>query len=42
MEGAKEFLREDCQVQVLVIPDETERKWAEYFMLSVLRPVYSD
>ena len=37
-EAAKAFLRERCAVQILVIEDEAERKWAEHFMLAVLRP----
>ncbi len=40
--AAKEFLRESCAVQFLVIEDEEERKWAEHFMLAVLRPDESD
>ncbi len=41
-DAAKEFLRERCAVQVLVIEDEEERKWAEHFILAVLRPDESD
>ncbi len=42
VEAAKEFIRNQCRVQVLVIKDEEARKWTEHFILSVLRPAYSD
>ena len=41
-QAAKDFLRERCGVQVLMIADEEERKWAEHFMLAILRPEESD
>lgn len=42
LDSAKEFMRNRCSVQYLVIHDDDERKWAEYFMLSILRPELSD
>lgn len=42
LDAAKEFVRKRCSVQILVIENDDERKWAEYFMLSILRPEFSD
>lgn len=42
LDMAKDFLRRNCKVQVSVIEHEEERKWAEYFMLSILRPKFCD
>jgi hypothetical protein len=42
LKAAKQYLKDHCLVQVLAIEDDEDRKWAEYFMLSVLRPIYSD
>lgn len=42
LEEAKGWVRENCTVQFLVIVDEQLRRWAEHFMLSILRPKYSD
>ena len=42
LDGAKEFLRERCRVQFLVIKDDQQRKWAEHFALSILQPDFSD
>lgn len=39
---AKRWVQRHCRVRVLVVPDEEERRWGEHFMLSVLRPKYSD
>ena len=39
---AKDFIRTNCNVQFLIIKDGDDRKWAEYYMLSVLRPEFSD
>jgi len=41
-DAAKEYLRERCRVQYLVIENEEERKCAEHFMLAILKPKYSD
>jgi len=41
-EAAKKFLRRNCKIQFFVIENEAERKWAEHFMLSILRPEESD
>jgi hypothetical protein len=42
LKGAKVFLQQRCRIQVHVIDDEAERRWAEYFMLSILRPDHCD
>lgn len=42
LDAAKEFLRERCRVQILVIKDDQQRKWTEHFALSVLQPDFSD
>ena len=39
---AKQWIREHCVVQVLEVRSENTMVWAEHFMLSVLRPKYSD
>ena len=41
LKEAKEYIRQNMQVQVLVITDDEQRKRAEYFMLAVLNPKYS-
>lgn len=41
-EEAKNYLREKCKVQFIVIEDENERKWAEHFIISILQPQLSD
>ncbi|MFV2044271.1 MAG: hypothetical protein ACC700_13700 [Anaerolineales bacterium] len=40
--SAKEFIRSNCLVQVFEIEQEDDRKWTEHFILSVLRPRFSD
>ena|ERR1700722_19272652 len=35
---AKIWIRQNCLVQVVVVEDDRLRAWAEYFMLSILRP----
>ena len=42
IEEANRWIRENCRVQFLVIEDDQRRQWAEYFMLSLLRPNYCD
>ena len=42
LEEAKQWIREYCVVQLLAVKSETALIWAEHFMLSVLRPRYSD
>lgn len=37
---AKTWIRTNCLVQFVIIEDEQVRQWAEYFMLSLLRPQY--
>lgn len=39
---AKQYLKEKCKVQFILIEDENERKWAEHFIISVLQPEFSD
>ena len=42
LEEAKRWMREHCVVQLLPVKSESAIIWAEHFMLSVLRPRYSD
>ncbi len=42
LEEAKSWIRSNCVVQILVMKNDEERKWAEHFMLSVLHPSFSD
>jgi hypothetical protein len=42
MEATKPWIQKNAAVRLLVIEDDGLRKWAEYFMLSVLRPEYCD
>ncbi len=42
LEEAKLWLQGHCTVQFVVIEDAKARCWAEHFMLSILRPKYSD
>ena len=42
MQHTKQFIRSYCLVQIVEIEKEDERKWAEHFMLSVLRPTFTD
>lgn len=42
MEDAKIWIRNNCAVRVLVVRDSEERRWGEHFMLSVLRPRFSN
>ncbi len=39
---AKKYLEEKCKVQFIIMEDENERKWAEYFILSILQPQFTD
>ncbi len=39
---AREYLEANCRVQFIVIEDENERKWAEYLILSILQPEFTD
>ncbi len=39
---AKTWMRDNCVVQYAVIQNDEARRWAEYFVLSVLRPMYCD
>jgi hypothetical protein len=41
-ESAKNWIKEHCQVQWIVVRDYTLRKWAEHHILSVLRPQFCD
>ena len=42
LEGAKRLIKEHYWVQWAVIDDYEERKWAEYYVLAVLQPEFSD
>jgi len=42
LDHAKAWIREHCCVQFVVIENDDERQWAEYFILAILRPKYSD
>ncbi len=43
MEDAKRWIRDHCEVQFLEIDKiEIEMKWAEHFLLAVLRPKFSN
>lgn len=42
LEAAKQFLKDNCRVQLVVIDDAVERKWIEHFILSILRPIHCD
>ena len=39
---AKIWIRQNCLVQVVVVGEDRLRAWAEYFMLSILRPKHCD
>lgn len=42
MLDTKPWIQRNAAVRFLVIEDNELRKWAEYFMLSILRPEYCD
>jgi len=42
LEDAKDFIRSNCLVQVAEIEQKDDRKWTEHFILSVLRPRFTD
>jgi hypothetical protein len=42
MVAAKSWIQRNAAVRFFVIEDDELRKWAEPFMLSVLRPEYCD
>jgi hypothetical protein len=35
---AKAYLSNSCKVQFIIVEDESERKWLEHFIISVLQP----
>jgi hypothetical protein len=37
---AQSWMRENCQVQWLVLEDAESRCWAEHYVLAVLRPIW--
>jgi hypothetical protein len=39
---AKMWMKRNAAVRFLVIEDNATRMWAEYFMLSILKPAYCD
>lgn len=40
--GVKRFLSGRCVVQYLLIPDKTERAFAQHFAIALLRPTHND
>ncbi len=42
LEETKPWIQEHCQVQFIIVDDAQERSWAEYFILSLLRPGFCD
>ena len=39
---AKAWMKQNCVVQFVIVEDDELRRWGEHFMLSILRPKYSD
>jgi len=39
---AKAWIQQNCLLQFVVVGDDRLRAWAEYFMLSILRPKHCD
>lgn len=37
LEDTKDWIRENCEVQYIVIEDDLLRQWAEYYALSILQ-----
>lgn len=42
LDQTKPWIRENCQVQFIIVEDAQERRWAEYFILSLLCPEFCD
>ena len=42
LDEAKDFLKNSCTVQWIVIEDDQERNWAEHFILAILQPTFGD
>lgn len=42
LEQAKSWIQRNCLVQFIAVKDDRLRAWAEYFMLSILRPKHCD
>jgi len=42
LEDAKAWIQQNCMVQFTCVRDDRLRSWAEYFMLSILRPKHCD
>jgi len=42
LEQAKQWIRQNCSVQVLVVQNDETRKWTEHLLRSALRPMFSD
>jgi hypothetical protein len=42
LEQAKAWMQEKALVQFIVVRNDRLRAWAEYFMLSILRPKHFD
>jgi len=41
-ETVKQYLKDECQIQYLIISDERERSLFEHFAISILKPRYND
>ena len=37
---AREYIRQNCQVQWLVVENDVQRNWAEHYILAMLRPIW--
>jgi hypothetical protein len=42
MEHTKDWIRQNCVVQFVTIPDENLINWFEHYILSILRPKYNN
>ena len=42
LDEAKQWIRSNCEVRYVVVEDTQDLWWIEHFMLSILRPEFSD
>ncbi len=42
LDQTKPWIRENCYVHFIIVDDEEDRRWAEHFVLSLLRPEFCD
>ncbi len=42
LQRAKTWIKDNCQVQWIIVHDSALRKWAEHYILSILRPQFCD